>query len=178
MRPVSYTLSATGVGPWVPLDYNQSPFAVGLGVKLSAGAVLTYTVQHTFVDIFSLLRLTALTRAATVATITFSDNVGLSVADWLNVQGAGAPFDGEYAVATVVGLNQVTYTVANTGPTSVLTQQGVGVAVARIFPHAVLAAQTASMDGNYAFQIRACRLNVTAFTSGQAVFSVAQATGR
>jgi hypothetical protein len=33
------------------MDYRQSPFNVGMGVKLSAGAVLTYTVEHTFDDI-------------------------------------------------------------------------------------------------------------------------------
>lgn len=35
-------------GPVLPLDIYRNPFNVGIGVKLSSGASLTYTLQHTF----------------------------------------------------------------------------------------------------------------------------------
>lgn len=37
----------------IPLNTYADPFNVGLGVKLSAGASLTYTVEHTFDDVQS-----------------------------------------------------------------------------------------------------------------------------
>lgn len=53
MRPVRVTLgSATSAAP-IPLDYYRGPFNVGIGVAVSAGANLTYTVEHTFDDVFS-----------------------------------------------------------------------------------------------------------------------------
>lgn len=54
MRPVRVQLSnAVGVTPPIPLDINQSPFAVSIAVSLSAGASLTYTVEHTYDDIYA-----------------------------------------------------------------------------------------------------------------------------
>jgi hypothetical protein len=35
------------------MDHYQGPFNVGIGVALSAGASLTYTVEHTFDDVFA-----------------------------------------------------------------------------------------------------------------------------
>ena len=49
--PITVTVSAAGSSRWVPVDYKQTPFNIGMGVKLSAGANLTYTVEHTFDDI-------------------------------------------------------------------------------------------------------------------------------
>ena len=54
MRPVRVQLSnAVGGTPPIPLDINQSPFNVSVAVSLSAGASLTYTVEHTFDDIYA-----------------------------------------------------------------------------------------------------------------------------
>ena len=55
-RPSRQT--ATAAGALSPIILNQShmggaPFSVGIGVDLSAGATLTYTVEHTFDDVFS-----------------------------------------------------------------------------------------------------------------------------
>lgn len=41
-----------------------------------------------------------------------------------------------------------------------------------------LNAKTTTDDGNIAFPVKACRLNVTAFTSGTATLTVIQAGGR
>lgn len=48
MRPITLTVSSQAASAVIPLDTYQDPFNVGIGVALSAGANLTYTVQHTF----------------------------------------------------------------------------------------------------------------------------------
>jgi len=48
-------------------------------------------------------------------------------------------------------------------------------ATAQWFPNSVVAAKTASLDGNYAFPVSAIRLNVTAYTDGSATLNVLQA---
>jgi hypothetical protein len=53
MRPVRITLTAAGVSAPVPLDQYQTPFNVGLGAAIPAGSSATYTVEHTFDDVFS-----------------------------------------------------------------------------------------------------------------------------
>jgi hypothetical protein len=53
MRPIRQTLSAAGVSAPVVLDSYRDPFNVGLGIALSAGASLTYKVQHTLDDVFA-----------------------------------------------------------------------------------------------------------------------------
>ena len=42
------TVDAVGSSKWIPNNRKQTPFNVGMGVVLSAGANLTYTVEHTF----------------------------------------------------------------------------------------------------------------------------------
>lgn len=42
------------------------------------------------------------------------------------------------------------------------------------FPNSVVAAQTTNKDGNYAFPVRAIRLNVTAWTSGNVTLTIVQ----
>jgi len=92
MRPQVIQLSSATTSAWIPLDYKQSPFNVGFGVVPSGTA--TYTIQHTFDDVYD-------------SSIT---------------------------------------------PTA--------------FDHDVVAGKTVKEDGNYAFPIRAVRLNVTSWTSG------------
>lgn len=53
-RPMRVTIAAQAAS--TPLILNQmgtSPFNVGLGVTLSAGASLTYNVEYTFDDVFA-----------------------------------------------------------------------------------------------------------------------------
>ncbi|HNC23558.1 MAG TPA: hypothetical protein PLU52_05065 [Opitutaceae bacterium] len=52
MRPVRVTTTNAASSSPVVLDYNVSPFAVGIGVKITSGTP-TYTVQYTFDDVFS-----------------------------------------------------------------------------------------------------------------------------
>ena len=106
MRPTRLTVSSLTTSPVVPMDTYQDPFNVGVAVALSAGATLTYTVQHTVDDVF-------------------------------------AP-----------GFNPATAT---------------------WYPHATLAAKTASSDGNYVIPVTGIRLNVTAYTNGSATMTLVQA---
>lgn len=52
--PVRITLSSATSSKVVPLNLQgQSPFNVGIGVAVAAGSTLTYTVEHTFDDVFA-----------------------------------------------------------------------------------------------------------------------------
>lgn len=105
-RPVRITLSAAGVSaPVVLNNIEGTPFNVGIGCDISAGGSMTYTVEHTFDDVFA-------------------NNFNPSTATW--------------------------------------------------FPHANLASKTVDADGNYAFPIMACRLNVGTYGSGSITFTVIQ----
>lgn len=52
-RPVRVTVSSQTVSNVIPLNTYGDPFNVGIGCDVSAGASLTYTVQHTFDDVFA-----------------------------------------------------------------------------------------------------------------------------
>ena len=50
MRPQVIQQTGTGSTAWIPLDYKQSPFNIGFGVVVSG--TVTYTIEHTFDDVF------------------------------------------------------------------------------------------------------------------------------
>ncbi|HEX6826399.1 MAG TPA: hypothetical protein VF077_08800 [Nitrospiraceae bacterium] len=172
MRPVLVTVSgATGFSAWVPMNRLQWLTNASVSVVLSSGAVLTYTVQHTFDELVPALNC-QVTRSGTTATLKRADH-GLSVDDSVIVQGTGSSnLDGTQAVVTVADANTLTYTVANTGATADTGDaKMVGL---RVFPHAVLAGLSARANSNYAFPLSACRLAVTAWTSGAASMMILQ----
>ena len=90
MRPQVISITGTGTTAWIPMDYKQSPFNVGLGAVVNG--TITYDIEHTFDEVFD-------------PTVT---------------------------------------------PTA--------------FKHSTMAAKTTNFDGNYAFPIRAIRINNTAGT--------------
>ena len=49
MRPQVIKQTGAGSTAWIPVDYKQSPFNVGIGVLVEG--TVTYTVEHTFEDI-------------------------------------------------------------------------------------------------------------------------------
>lgn len=51
MRPATVSVTGVAVSQVIPLDWNSSPFNVGVGCIVSGTA--TYTVEHTFDDVFS-----------------------------------------------------------------------------------------------------------------------------
>ncbi len=167
MRPVTVRVSAVGNSDWIPLNWFTSGFTVGLGVKLSSGASLTYTVQYTMDDIRAVSSC-PLARSTTSLTVTKA-NHGLSVADWAMLQGTSTGlWQAQYAVASITDANNFVITVANSGATA-----GVGnVLTARVFPHATLAALTASASGNFIAPPRAVRLNCSVYGSGFADLTV------
>lgn len=52
MRPTSVTVSSTGVSNWIPVDYAQAPFNLGIQLDVSAGATLTWVVEATMDNVF------------------------------------------------------------------------------------------------------------------------------
>lgn len=52
MRPFSKTLSATGTTAWLPINYSQNAFNLGVQVTVSAGASLVWVVQVTNEDVY------------------------------------------------------------------------------------------------------------------------------
>jgi len=95
VRPIRVTVSSAAASNVIPLDQYISPFNIGLGVSLSAGASLTYTVQHTFDDVFS---------------STFDP----ATANWFShatMVSKTTSFDGNYAYpVTAIRLNVTVYT--------------------------------------------------------------------
>jgi len=173
MRPQTVRMAAAGYSGWVPVDRLQNNFNVYVGVKLSSGAVLTYTVQYTSDDLWKYMHC-EISRSTTTATLKLI-NHGLSVGDNINVQGSGSSnLDGSYQVASVVDADNITYTVSNTGATA--DTGDAKVSIGRVFSHITLVDQTASADGNFVNSIQACRLYVSAYTSGLADMTVLQGT--
>lgn len=171
MLPVVQRLSAAGFSPWIPVPrVSRSSFKVGFGVKLSSGASLTYSVQHTMDYFYNKTHSFSISRTTTTATVTRT-NHGLSVGDWTLFSNCAAPFDGEYQVVTVADANTFTFTVANSGAASVAHGAGL-LQTARVFSHADIAAETASADGNYEFPPMAIRFIITTYVSGFADFTV------
>lgn len=176
MRPIYQVISATGKSPWVSVNQLAISFGIGLCVSLSSGSTITYTVEHTFDETGPDGRKNcSVTRSGTTATLKYVDH-GLSVGDSIQVINTDSSnLDGTYDVASVVDANTITYTVANSGATA--DTGNAKFSGFRVFPHSVLATQSASKDGNYAFPVSAVRLNATV-TSGKATFIVLQGMGR
>lgn len=95
MRRITVTVGSQDVSQPIPMDQRNDPFNVGIGVVLSAGANLTYTVQHTFDDVFS--------PSFNAATATWFPNSSLAA--------KSASSDGNYAFpVTAIRLNVTAYT--------------------------------------------------------------------
>lgn len=151
-------LTATGISSWMLVDTRRKWLGIGVGVKLSSGASVSYTVQHTFDNLRVQFEDFTATRVTTTVTVT-KTNHGLSVGDYVYQESSGVPFDGDHNVASVTNANVFTYTVADSGAA---TSGAFGrMATARVFPHADLAALTASGQSNYMFPPQAVRLNAT-----------------
>lgn len=200
MRPVRLTIAASGNSQWVPLNYIQTDFALGLAViPWSTTAGLTYVVQHTFDDLDQSKvagNSIQISRVGTLATVfdPGPDGLGhgLSTNDNVIISGSGPPFDTPVASiglqngdlgadVTVTGLNTFTYIVPNSGP---LKDSGAAtIRRMRVFPHPVLNA-TASNPGatglrasdTYTYTIRAVRLKALTLTAGLVDFLVLQSS--
>lgn len=86
MRPIVLTTTGVSTSSVAPMDTYQTPFNVGFGVTITAPA--TFTVQHTFDDIFD----------SSVTPVWFSHP---------SVAGLSANADGNYAFPVrAIRLNQ------------------------------------------------------------------------
>jgi hypothetical protein len=95
MRPIRVTVGSQTASATIPLDTYQDPFNVSLGVVLSVGATLTYTVEHTFDDVYA--------NTFNPATATWFANSGLA--------SKTTSLDGNYAFpVTAIRLNVTSYT--------------------------------------------------------------------
>jgi hypothetical protein len=87
---------------------------------------------------------------------------------WVPVDTSKNPFNIGFGVT--LGAGVLTYKVQHTFDN---VQDSTVTATA--FDHPDVTGKTVNTDGNYAFPVRAIRLNVTAFTSGTAVLTLIQA---
>lgn len=178
MRPRTVTVSSATFSPWIRLNWRATDvgFGVALGCNISNGASLTYAVQHTFDDIWTPRYDWSAARVTTTVTVTKTAHL-LTAADYWYVDPlAAAPFAGEFAVAAITDADNFTYTVANSGATSIAAGSRQGNS-ARVLTHSTITGKSANSDGNYAYPPQACRLIVTAWTSGSVSLTVIQAGG-
>jgi len=199
MRPVYQYVTgpANSFGPWIPLDYLQTAFAVGLVFSISSGATLTGTVQFTDDDITQDGHYVTASQTTTVITVTdtgptfvqgygpagfVSPGHGLSVGDWVKLESSNlqpnlttATMDGEYAVATVP--SATTYTLTSATSQSATAGPFTTAKTARVVNHATLAALAARTAGSQKDPCMAIRLVIPTFTSGVGCLAVIQGMG-
>ena len=95
MRPIRLTVASQTTSAPIVLDGYISPFNIGVAVIISLGGSLTYTVQHTFDDVFA--------KTYNPATGNWFDNATLATKT--------ASADGNYAFpVTAIRLNVTVYT--------------------------------------------------------------------
>lgn len=178
MRPISVTQGAVGPSAWIPLDYLQRPFNVALLASLSEDASgVTYKVEYT-PDNPQENRNNGcyVTRSGAVATVTVASPHGLSAGDSAILESTLVGWDGTYVVASAPTETTFTVAVANSGATiDQYVSRYVGM---RVFPHDYMVALTAKADGNFAFPVMACRLNVSAIAAGYVQLTVIQGHAR
>jgi hypothetical protein len=177
MRTTMTPLGATGAGPWVPIDTEQTAFGVGYIVSVQGGSTLTFKTQHGWsAPTDQGITPVSLTRSSTTATLTMPNPFSPKVGDSLVIAGAGAPFDGTFDIASVTNSTTVTYTVANSGATAA-PAAGVIVSVIRTADDPVVTGKTATTEGNLAFPCSHLRLNLTAWSAGAAIMTLFQPSG-
>jgi hypothetical protein len=176
MRFTSTPLGATGAGDWVVIDSEQEAFGVGYFVGVQASSTLTFKIQHGWSVVpQDEQQFNTLTRSTTTATLKVPSALTVKVGDSIVVRGAGAPFDGTFDVAGVTNQTTITYTVANSGPTT--APLGGFVRLIRTIDDPVVTGKTSSTEGNLAFPCSHIRLNLTAWAAGAAVLTVLQPSG-
>jgi hypothetical protein len=183
MRPTYVYANAAGPTAWVPIDYLQSAFGIGLGFSVTNAASLTASVQHTFGSPIGTDNQThgvILSQSTTTVTVTdlgpwndATNGHGLLTGDSVQIQGSTIGVDGIYTV-TVTSATQYTYTVSNSQSATSNSALAAGL---RVFNHVSLAGISSRADGNYAYPPRMIRLNVTAYTSGAAILEILQGLG-
>lgn len=176
-RNKTVRLSSATFSDWIRINAHlgQGSFAVGLAGVMSSNGNLTWSVQHTLDPIYVGVKDWSASRTTTTATVTRT-NHGLSVGSWVYFPDGPAPFNAAYSVATITDQNTFTFTVANSGASTV-GNGAYPMHTARVIDHDDLVGETTTQDGNYAFPPVACRLIVTSYTAGYIDLTVSQAGG-
>lgn len=188
MKPI-IRLAALGFSQPIPINYQEQAFAVGCVGIPSSGASLTWSVQHTFDDPGpDGEHLVQFSQTANTITVTNdygplitgplagNSGHGLSVADsvLMNIAPGNPAMGGHFAVASIISATSYTLT----SPVSQSATGQVYVKGFRWFNHVSMVTQTGRLDGNYAFPVRALRLNVTVYASGFVDLIILQGAGR
>jgi hypothetical protein len=80
MRPTSVTVSSATSSAWIPVNYRQNSFNVGIQVDVSAGATLTWVVETTSDNVFdSSVTPTAIVAAAPLDTGTGDETGNITI---------------------------------------------------------------------------------------------------
>lgn len=179
MRQQVTTLSAAGVSPWLFADNRRhgTEFNTSLAVTLSQAADLTYDVELSYDrNDINRYQKVSISRAATVAIVTLVDH-GLQVGDSVVIFNTNYTthnpepnFEGTFQVVTTPTDDTFTITVANTGDTAAIGQ----LLTFKVFKHSTLEGTIADETGVQNDPVSAVRLNVTAYTSGDATLTVLQ----
>ena len=186
MHLSSQTLAAAGSSPWIIPGPMMITPGLGVALTFSVDANLTAGVQHTLDDPQQNPRAVTLTRVGVNLTVNdpghnlnAGDNILLSnpAKDPNNIWDGGFPAGTSYDIASITDANNYVVTVANAGSAA-----GTGfVQSFRVFNHATLTGivgvPPARLDGNYQFQIGACRLVVSGYTAGKATLTAQQGKG-
>lgn len=186
MRPSIVTLNAIGVSPWIPVNYKQLVFGVGLAIIPSSNiAALTCKAQLTFDDPGP-DSAHSVSVSQTLTTLTVTDpggyqsggaafGHGLSVGDSVTLTQSGLPgVDGTWPVASVVSQNQYTITLPGSASQSSAFTMAQPF---RVFDHASLTAVSARANGSIGFPVAAVRLSVSAIGAGYVSLAVLQGEG-
>lgn len=181
MRSTSVSVSSAtapnNVSSWIPVDSSQAAFGIGFNVDLdSTASGITFKVEHTFDDL-ALLKVATIARSGTTVTVTTSAAHGLNTGDAVVILNANqntraSGLDGQYTIA-VSSSTVFTYTSSVSGTVNTTTPV-INYVGLRVQTNSSVSGNTSSVDGNYAFPVKAIRLNVTAWTAGTATLTVVQ----
>lgn len=162
MRPKKQTLAAVGSSNWLPVDFRGDQFGIGIGVNVSSGSTLTYSIQHTFDNVYEVQNV-AIARVTTTATVTFDSPHGKVTGDSINITGTREDnLAGTFAIASTPSDTTLTYTVSDTGSTA----ESAKATVYSVFEHESLTGLSATADGGYTLPPSAIRLIVSAHSAG------------
>jgi hypothetical protein len=125
MRTKTFFQNGAGSTPWTRMNDKVANFDVSYAVYHAQGSDAAGSVDigmsSDMVDSFISVNLTRSGTTVTVPNLiapgqTLSSIAQSKTGDSIVVSGAGAPFDGTYAITNTAGV--VTYTCANSGPTT------------------------------------------------------------
>ena len=181
MRPVKVYMNAAGYSQWVPIDYIESWFGVGVSVIPSYNATVSYSVQYHYnPEVIDPARSPqnkiSISRSTTTATVTDYGpqglGHGLTAGDSVIIKGSGSAAldsqkpqfgNGDLGITvTPTAYNTYTYTCANSGPAA--DGGNAYVARQRIYTHSTLVTQSTRQNGTFNYPVRGVRLYLISIT--------------